>query len=69
MKPHRLIDFLLKSRDIKNDSQLCRIIDFAPPHLSRIRAGKMNSSSNFILAIHENLNIPVSQIRELLKPQ
>ena len=67
--PHILIDFLIDSCNLKNDAQLGRILGIKAPHLSRIRNGQLSSSPAFILAIHEKLNIPVSQIRSLIALQ
>ena len=67
--PHILIDFLIDSCNLKNDAQLSRILGIKAPHLSRIRNRQLSSSPAFILAIHEKLNIPVSQIRSLIALQ
>lgn len=65
-KSGQLFDKIIADKQLKNDAELCRIIDIPPPVLSRIRAGKQNVSSSMILSVHEVLGYSVKEIRALL---
>lgn len=66
IRPHTLIDYLLKKLNIKNDQQLANYFDVAPPVISKIRNFRMEVSANIILLIHEKTDMPVAQIRDLI---
>lgn len=63
---NKLVDFLVSSRGLKNDAELARKLDFKPPAISKIRGGGV-VSAEVILRIHEKLDVPVRDIRALLK--
>jgi len=62
----QLLDFIKERYKVKNDAELSRKLKTNPPTISKIRAGKVNVSSDMILRIHETFKMPVKQIRELL---
>lgn len=61
----KLLDELQKRYDIPNDRQLGLRLKLGAPIISRIRNNKNAVSSEVILRIHEELGIPVAEIREL----
>ena len=61
-----LLDALLERGKLKNDAALCRLLQIAPPRVSKIRHGRILPSSDFLLRIHEVFNIPMIEIRQLL---
>ena len=65
MKPHALLDHLVKELHLKSDAQLSERLDCAPPVLSKIRHGRMPLTSTFILLVHEKLGISVARIRSI----
>ena len=62
----KLLDTLKEKYDLKNDAEISRRLDVAPPVISKIRHGKANISAEIILRIHENLGMPVADIRALM---
>lgn len=62
---HPLLDFLLDSRQLKNDAALCRLLGIMPPVISKVRHGRP-VSPELILRIHEKLGMPVADIRALI---
>lgn len=65
MPENRLLDHLRKIGGCKSDAQLGNILGISNPTLSKIRHGKKELSPTVILAIHEKMNVPVAEIREL----
>lgn len=64
---HTLLDECMKIACVKTDKALADRLCSAGTVLSRIRHKKLKVSPNLILAIHEELGMPISLIRELLK--
>ena len=67
----QLLDFLaekIKEQEggKANDSAVAKYFKMSPPVLSKIRHGKIKVNSDFILAIHEKMGIPVEDIRDML---
>lgn len=52
---HPLFDTLLKEHAIKNDAELCRLLDCQPPALSKMRHKKLPVSDSLRVAILRNL--------------
>lgn len=65
MPENRLLDHLRKIGGCKSDAQLGNLLGISNPTLSKIRHGKKELSPTVILAIHEKMNVPVAEIREL----
>lgn len=61
----KLLDYLLKTYKIKNDRALAHILSISTPTISKIRNGS-TISSDVILKIHEEFNMPVKKIRDLI---
>lgn len=66
-----ILDFLAEriSQDTgakANDASVAKYFEMSPPVVSKIRHGKIKVNSDFILAIHEKMGIPVKQIKEML---
>jgi len=62
----KLLDTLKEKYDLKNDAEISRRLEIKPPVISKIRHGKVSVSAEIILKIHENLGMPVADIRALL---
>jgi plasmid maintenance system antidote protein VapI len=63
---HKLLDFLIKSRNMENDAQLARVLEIAPARLSKIRHKIHRVSADFILLVHDKLGLSVAEIRALI---
>jgi transcriptional regulator with XRE-family HTH domain len=62
----KLLDTLKEKYSLKNDAEIARSLGVKPPVISRIRGGKAIPSPEIILRIHENLGMPVADIRALM---
>lgn len=62
----KFVDGLLRKCQIKNDAALCRILEIAPPRISKIRHGKIPISADLILRIHDTLALSIKEIRKLM---
>ena len=65
-KPHKLLDYLLTTYRLKNDSVLSVHLQIKKPTLSKIRGGTLGVGPNFILAVHDAFDIPIKEIKAML---
>jgi plasmid maintenance system antidote protein VapI len=66
LMPHVLLDHLMSKLNLKTDMQLANYFEMPPSVISKVRNRKNGVSANFILLIHEKLDIPVEEIRKLI---
>jgi plasmid maintenance system antidote protein VapI len=66
MRAHPVLDYLKEKKLVKNDRDLARVLDVNPPHLSKIRNGHMKFGAWMILAVHEEFDIPIKEIKAML---
>lgn len=64
---HTLLDECMKLASVKTDKALAQRLGTAGTVISRVRHRKLKVSPTLMLAIHEELGMPISLIRELLK--
>jgi hypothetical protein len=65
-KAHPVLDYLKEKRLVKNDRDLARVLDVNPPLLSKIRNGYLKFGAGMILAVHEEFDIPIKEIKAML---
>lgn len=63
----KLFEHLKDKHDIKNDRQLAIALGVGHPIVSRIANGKQTLSAEMILRIHETFEMPVKEIKEMVK--
>jgi hypothetical protein len=63
--PNRLLDTLIETLHLKNDAELCRVLEVQPPIISKIRHHKLNVGATILLRMHEKSNIPIRELKEL----
>jgi len=63
--PNKLLDTLIEKMQLKNDAELCRVLEVQPPIISKIRYGKLNVGATILLRMHEKSNIPIRELKEL----
>lgn len=61
-----LFDAIIRIEGLKNDAALARLLDLAPPVVSKIRHGRLAVGPALILKVHEELGMPVREIRDLI---
>lgn len=62
-----LFDKLLDDLKLKNDAALARAVKVTAPEICKARHGKNTINAILILKLHENLGIPVADIRSHIK--
>ncbi len=65
--PHLLLDTLLQRLALKNDAQLCRLLELAPPRISKVRQRRAPISDSIVLRIHETCEIPIAELMALVR--
>jgi plasmid maintenance system antidote protein VapI len=65
LKPFELFDTIKAEFNLKNDAELARQLKFAPPQISKVRAGVIPCTDTVILRVHETFGLTVQEIREL----
>lgn len=63
---NRFIDSVIKHTEVKNDAALCRLLDVAPPVISKIRHGRIGVSGDMKIIIHEKTGISIAEIQAAL---
>jgi predicted house-cleaning noncanonical NTP pyrophosphatase (MazG superfamily) len=63
--PNKLLDTLIEKLQLKNDAELCRVLEVQPPIISKIRHRKLNVGATILLRMHEKSNIPIRELKEL----
>jgi predicted house-cleaning noncanonical NTP pyrophosphatase (MazG superfamily) len=63
--PNKLLDTLIEKLHLKNDAELCRVLEVQPPIISKIRHRKLNVGATILLRMHEKSNIPIRELKEL----
>ena len=66
MKSHKLLDAIKVGFDLKNDAALVKFLGTRPPTISKIRAGKVSISPEFILLVHDMTNWEIKRIKSFL---
>lgn len=64
-KPNKLLDTLIQRMHLKNDAELCRVLEVQPPIISKIRHRKLNVGATILLRMHEKSDIPIAELKEL----
>lgn len=65
-KQDEFIDAILAKGRIKNDAELSRLLEMAPPVISKLRHGRMPVGATVLIAINEVTDIPVREMKAML---
>lgn len=66
VKQSKFLDWLKEEFNVKNDAQLSRDLEIAPPAVCKVRKGDMPVGASLILRIHEQYGVSVKKIRAQL---
>lgn len=66
VQPHRLLDALIAEMSLKNDAALARMLEVAPPVVSKQRLGKLPIGPSMLIRMHETTDIPIWKLRALM---
>jgi hypothetical protein len=64
--PNRLLDHLIDRLDLKNDAALSRMLDVAPPVISKIRHYRLAIGASLLIRMHEVSDIAIGDLRILM---
>jgi plasmid maintenance system antidote protein VapI len=66
LDPGALIGHLVKHLNLKNDASLSRVLEVAPPVISKIRRGRMPVGPTMLIRMHEVSDISIKDLRALM---
>lgn len=64
--PNKLLDALVVWLRVKNDAELCRALQVAPPMLSKIRRKRTPVGAALLIRMHEVTGLTIRHLRELM---
>lgn len=64
--PNHLLDTLLDRLKLKNDAALSRILEVAPPVISKIRHRRLPIGASLLIRMHEVTDLSIRELRDLM---
>lgn len=64
--PNRLLDFLIDKLGLKNDAALCRVLEVAPPVISKIRHMRLPVGASMLIRMHEVSDMSIRELRDVM---
>lgn len=64
--PNHLLNTLIERMNLKNDAALSRLLEVAPPVISKVRHGRLPVGASLLIRMHEETNISIRELRQLL---
>ena len=64
--PNRLLDALIEKLSLKNDAALSRILEVAPPVISKIRHRRLPVGASLLIRMHEVSDLSIQELRTLM---
>lgn len=64
--PNYLLDELIKRLNLKNDAALARLLEVAPPVISKIRHHTLPIGATILIRMHEISDLSIRDLREML---
>lgn len=64
--PNALFDELIKMLGLKNDAALARVLDVAPPVLSKMRHKNLPVGATLLIRMHEESGLEIKELRALM---
>lgn len=65
-EPNRLLNLLVQKMQLKNDAALSRMLEVAPPIISKIRHHHLPVSASLLIRMHEATGLTVGDLRILM---
>ncbi|MQR00973.1 hypothetical protein GEV47_09790 [Glaciimonas sp. GS1] len=67
--PNRLLDALIEKSHLKNDAALARLLEVAPPVISKIRHRRLPIGATLLISMHEVSGLTITELRALMGDQ
>ncbi|HEY5799143.1 MAG TPA: hypothetical protein VIT92_02930 [Burkholderiaceae bacterium] len=64
--PNHLLDILLGKMSLKNDAALSRVLEVAPPVISKIRHRRLPVGASLLIRMHEVTGMSIRDLRDLM---
>jgi hypothetical protein len=64
--PNRVLDAIINKLQLKNDAALSRVLEVAPPVISKIRHNTLPIGATILLRMHEESDFSISELRALM---
>lgn len=64
--PNKVLDAIMEKLQLKNDAQLSRALEVAPPVISKIRHYTLPIGATILLRMHEVSDISIRELRALM---
>ena len=64
--PNRLLDAIIARLRLKNDAALSRVLEVAPPVISKIRHNTLPIGATILLRMHEISDYSIRELRSLM---
>jgi hypothetical protein len=64
--PNRVLDAIISKLKLKNDAALSRVLEVAPPVISKIRHNTLPIGATILLRMHEVSDFSIRELRALM---
>lgn len=64
--PNHLLDILLGKMQLKNDAALARMLEVAPPIISKVRHHRLPIGASLLIRMHEVTGLTIRDLRDLM---
>lgn len=64
--PNHLLDVLIGKLQLKNDAALSRMLEVAPPVISKIRHRRLPVGASMLIRMHEVTGMTIRDLRDLM---
>jgi hypothetical protein len=63
------LDLLILTMSLKNDAALSRVLEVAPPVISKMRSGDLAVGPTLLISAHEESSISIKEMKAVLEEQ
>jgi hypothetical protein len=64
--PNRVLDAIISKLRLKNDAALSRVLEVAPPVISKIRHNTLPIGATILIRMHEISDFSIRELREMM---
>jgi len=66
---NELLDRLIIEMSLKNDAGLARVLEVAPPVISKIRHGHLSFGATLLISAHEESGMSIKKMKSILNAE